>query len=127
MPYKDYNQTKELTRQWKAENPEGVKSQKTRYYQLHKEEIQNRYKQYYLEHKDKIDTQRRTSRLKAKLKYKMAVINALGGQCIICGFSDFRALHIHHKEGGGTQERRKYGNGAPINDYRYLRGLFCQE
>lgn len=41
---------------------------------------------------------------------KLGIIEKLGGTCW-CGFDDPRALHIDHKNGGGTKERRKYGWG----------------
>lgn len=43
------------------------------------------------------------------LKYEESrkkVIEALGGRCSHCGFEDFRALQIDHKEGGGLEQLR---------------------
>lgn len=40
-------------------------------------------------------------------KQRNAVIQALGGKCIICDFSDPRALQIDHIYGGGSKERRE--------------------
>lgn len=34
-------------------------------------------------------------------------IQALGSRCQRCGFSDVRALQIDHKNGGGSQERKR--------------------
>lgn len=40
------------------------------------------------------------------------IVAKLGGCCSECGFSDVRALHIDHVEGGGSQElQRGYGGG----------------
>jgi hypothetical protein len=33
----------------------------------------------------------------------------LGDKCRACPFGDFRALHIHHKKGGGNQHRQSTG------------------
>ena len=37
---------------------------------------------------------------------RKATIEALGGKCIKCGFSDTRALQIDHINGGGSKERK---------------------
>ena len=43
------------------------------------------------------------------------IFDILGGECVDCGYdSDLRALCIEHKNGGGTQERRRRGG-----DYRF--------
>lgn len=36
-------------------------------------------------------------------KLRQRILIKLGSQCIICGFSDIRALQIDHIEGGGTE------------------------
>ena len=38
---------------------------------------------------------------------RIAAILEMGGACSSCGFSDIRALQIDHKNGGGSQERKK--------------------
>lgn len=38
------------------------------------------------------------------------VIDKMGGVCVICGFSDYRALQIDHINGGGSKERRENKN-----------------
>lgn len=38
-------------------------------------------------------------------------VATLGGRCIKCGFNDIRALHIDHKNGGGSRERGKNNLG----------------
>lgn len=49
------------------------------------------------------------------LRDKIKTFELLGNSCVICGFSDIRALQIDHINGGGMQEmksikfqRRKY-------------------
>lgn len=40
---------------------------------------------------------------------------ALGGECAHCGITDVRVLCIDHIDGGGTEQRRRKGNGqAPF-------------
>ena len=38
-------------------------------------------------------------------KLRKSSIEALGGKCVLCGFSDARALQIDHIDGGGSKER----------------------
>ena len=40
---------------------------------------------------------------------RIEILNLLGGKCIECGFSDFRALAIDHKNGGGTAQHKATG------------------
>lgn len=42
-------------------------------------------------------------------KTRNATLEALGGTCVICGFSDKRALQIDHINGGGDKERKEKG------------------
>lgn len=44
-------------------------------------------------------------RYNAKLRDRM--MSQLGAKCSRCGFGDLRALEIDHKNGGGTEERRR--------------------
>ena len=40
---------------------------------------------------------------------RLEVIDYLGGECVTCGFDDYRAFQIDHIKGGGTQERIRLG------------------
>lgn len=40
------------------------------------------------------------------------IIKFLGGVCVRCGFSDYRALQIDHKHGGGIHEHRALHRSA---------------
>ena|SRR3990167_6960303 len=37
---------------------------------------------------------------------RTATLELLGGKCIRCGFSDYRALQVDHINGGGVKERK---------------------
>ena len=43
---------------------------------------------------------------------------ALGGECVVCGYDDDRALHIDHVAGDGKHERRKIWAGSTF--YRHV-------
>lgn len=38
-------------------------------------------------------------------KIKNAIFEFLGDKCVVCGFTDRRALQIDHVNGGGSKER----------------------
>jgi len=42
------------------------------------------------------------------------ILDFLGGKCVKCGFSDYRALQIDHIWGGGTKERKEVKNNNKI-------------
>jgi hypothetical protein len=61
-------------------------------------------REYYLKNKEKLRELHRKRLMDARIE----VINLLGGKCVICGFSDIRALQIDHINGGGCKERNEF-------------------
>jgi hypothetical protein len=55
------------------------------------------------------------------LNYKLRLIAALGGKCVRCGFSDFRALQFDHIRGGGVKELKAGKNMIMMK--RYLQNI----
>ena len=49
---------------------------------------------------------------------RLRIIEAYGGQCVRCGFDDWRALQIDHVYGGG---RRSESKSITSYDYKVLR------
>lgn len=48
-------------------------------------------------------------------KFRNMLFEILGGVvCVKCGFSDKRALHFDHKNGGGKQDRKKFNNSSSM-------------
>ena len=47
-----------------------------------------------------------------KRAQRLKMIAELGGCCVICGFSDWRALQFDHILGGGTQHKKSLNNNA---------------
>jgi hypothetical protein len=39
---------------------------------------------------------------------RQALLDALGGKCVVCGFADQRALHIDHVLNDGCTERKQF-------------------
>lgn len=80
----------DASRRWRQRNPDAVKKAKALYYQRHKEKLKER---------------RAEANLARSRAYRLAAVEALGGICVRCGFSDERALQIDHVDGGGGMER----------------------
>ena len=53
---------------------------------------------------------------------RASVVEALGGICVRCGFSDKRALQVDHINGGGHQEVMRFGSYYLMIGY-YLQHL----
>lgn len=94
-----------------------------RYAEKHKEAINERNraqcKQYYQKHRSHLNTKNTQRQRELALagnssyaKRRNALIEAMGGKCVRCGFSDKRALCIDHINGGGTQERNQFGHNT---------------
>jgi len=61
-------------------------------------------KEYKVKNREKIREWQRHHRWKCRQE----LIQLLGGKCVSCGFSDWRALQIDHINGGGNAEKRKF-------------------
>jgi len=70
---------------------------KSEYYHKYKSDPKWVSEQY-----KKKNESRRNIRIKAQ--------DILGGKCVVCGFSDWRALHVDHVVGNGNEERKKRNN-----------------
>lgn len=50
-------------------------------------------------------------------KYRESLFQFLGSSCVICGFSDKRALEFDHINGGGSAQRKILKNNTGIHRY----------
>ena len=39
-------------------------------------------------------------------RIRKATLELMGGKCVICGFSDYRALQVDHVNGGGSKAKK---------------------
>jgi hypothetical protein len=67
-------------------------------------------KEWRKNNKDKLSIISKRAGLKARKKIRHEIIMVLGGCCVMCNFSDMRALQIDHINGGGTKEIRSFSN-----------------
>lgn len=56
-------------------------------------------------------------------KIREQVIEAMGGECCQCGYSDKRALHIDHKNADGGKIRGRTNNGWSKMYHEIIKGL----
>lgn len=101
------------------------------YYQKHREERLAYQRNYQRSCKEKGNARNREYRHKnkekrllwqrrAKAKKMLTLFALLGDKCSKCGDSDPRHLCFHHKNGGGTEDRKRFGRNnwwAMINYY----------
>lgn len=83
-----------------------------RWYRKHKAQATAWYKK-------NCEKQKEYARLRWK-RLREQVIKHLGGKCAHCGIKDHRVLHVDHKYGGGTQERKKMGGSAQFKIYKLV-------
>lgn len=43
------------------------------------------------------------------VKIRYEILDALGGKCVWCGYSDYRALQIDHVDGDSAEDKKKKG------------------
>ena len=81
---------------------------------------------YYYEHKEQVLVLQRTNKRAWYVRNRERLFQLLGDKCVICGFSDKRALEFDHINGGGSKQRRilrdsnKYMSNKDIHGY-YIR------
>ena len=101
----------EYNRAWKEKNREHIREYKNarrRYLKFLRDNPDHYPKQSMLYAKDlpsrKVYLQNRYKNI------RMMALQKLGGVCVICGFSDDRALQIDHIHGGGNKDRKQFNN-----------------
>lgn len=112
---KNPNQKRERNKRWREKNRDKKKEIDARYRAEHQEALQEYQKNrpnpqkdketreiYRKNNQDYFNTYQRNYRAKLRLK----AIELLGGKCVECGFSDWRAMQIDHINGGGHKERK---------------------
>jgi hypothetical protein len=85
------------------------------------EHRRNKLKEYRITHPEyghnyyinNLEHERERSRVKSKaerIRRRKELLAFLGGKCVRCGFSDWRALQIDHVDGHGKDHRRELGS-----------------
>lgn len=95
-------------------NRESSNEYKLKWYHNHKEEeLERRADRREKEIKEFGETRFKKSTRKRRLK----LIEVLGGKCVHCSFTDWRALQVDHPYGYGLQDRKRFKNSYQFFNY----------
>jgi len=94
---------KEYFREYRETNKEKIKKCRRKYRETNKEKIKEYLQKY---------------RMTNMQQLRQTLLQALGGKCVRCGFSDERVLQIDHVNNNGAQHRRKKPSA-----YAYYKGI----
>ncbi len=78
--------------------------------------LRNAVKKYYSKEVNK--RRRNFNRSRNIQNTRKTVLDVMGGKCVLCNFSDYRALQIDHILGDGHTER-----GAQLQQVKYLKNV----
>jgi hypothetical protein len=92
-------------KRWRERHPETVRAQKKLYYQRHRDRLRERMN---------------PANLARSRRLRQEIPGALGGECVHCGFGDWRALQVDHVNGGGRKDRRRF-----LNKAQFLRAVLA--
>ena len=102
----------EYDRKWYLKNKERIKKLNREYYKKNRKELIKKAAEYKKRNKDKYKKYAKKYREKNKGKVwewqKMrtqTILNKLGRKCKRCGFDNYIALQVHHKD--GSKERKR--------------------
>jgi RNase P subunit RPR2 len=95
--------TKEYTKEYYKKNKIKIGLVQKLYYQKNKKNYIDYFKKYYSKNRENYLKQKKEQSIESK----NMVLDFLGGKCVKCGFSDYRALQIDHVNGGGVKEQRE--------------------
>lgn len=104
MPHKDPEKKKEYDRLYAKKNRKKLRKYAREYY--HRTNRIEYAKEWY-----KRNIKRnRFIRKEANKKVRLAIIEYMGGKCVLCNFNDWRALQIDHINGNGNEDRISMGH-----------------
>lgn len=106
-----HEEIKESQRRYRKSHPEKIRECRRRYREAHREELREYRRKYYQEHKDYFREQNRKRReqkgeyiseynQKLREKQRRAVLDLLGGKCVICNRTDSKTKLIVHERYG---------------------------
>jgi len=105
-------------KQYRETHKEEILEQCRQYREKHREEIRIRCKLFYETHKKEAKKyreahkERRVINKEYHRNMRSQALERLGNKCLLCGFSDIRALQIDHINGDGYLERKQKLKGS---------------
>lgn len=102
----------EYCRRWRERNAE----------YLRQPEQRAKRREYFRRWLEKNREADRENRRQKHYNLRIAILDLIGGRrCSSCGFSDWRALHVDHVNGGGSRERKLTRGRIEVNTAAFLR------
>lgn len=97
---------KERRKEYYQKNKEAIKKKVREYYAKNRLEIINKRKKYhkkrYLNSREEVTKYYRERNKERRIE----LIKAMGGKCVWCGYTDWRALQIDRVNGDGVEDRK---------------------
>lgn len=115
------------TRKYRLTHQPQIKAYAHQYYEGNKERFRQRYnehKEYNQKRLREYGRQNRERILKAKQQLKAEVLTHYGNgkcACVMCGYSDLRALSIDHANNNGYAHRKAFARHHGDGLYSYLK------
>lgn len=94
-----------------------AKERQAKYRTVSREKWLATHKRYRENHREKTRREGRERERIRRERTKSDLLNAAGGKCAVCGFSDTRALHIDHVQNDGATEEKRFR----LNSVKYQR------
>lgn len=106
--YREKNREKILirTKAWRERNKDKINEKQRKYRVKFREKIREQQKEYFKKNKEKIKKFYKERRNKA--------IDKLGGKCVVCGWTDKRALVFDHVKDDGYKDKKGGKTGRLI-------------
>ena len=114
---KNLEHVREYGRRWRKKNLEKERKSDRQWYEKNREKKREYHRQWYKKNPEKVRERKRQWRKKNPEKgreycrgwnrrFRLRIIEHLGGKCNRCGITDVRVLQIDHINGGGRRELR---------------------
>lgn len=104
---------------YRAKNRLRLNADKRKSYKENPIKEKARSYKYYKNNKKKIHAHGAAWARKKRAEYKALIIEGYGGGCSCCGETEPLFLEIHHPEGDGQKDRKKYG-GNTLGFYKSI-------
>jgi hypothetical protein len=111
VPHKDPEVRREYQRLYKAANYDRIMEHRRLRYEENRQLLNQKQLDYYHRNKEQINSDANYSRRKARhAELRRMAIERMGGHCVSCGLTDYRALQFDHIDGGGAEYKQRGRN-----------------
>lgn len=111
--------TKKMWAEYRRENKQRLSEYRKKWREKNLAELHTKEKGRYWANPGKAREIRRQWHHRVRFK----IIDLLGGKCILCGFNDWRALQVDHKNGGGCKDRKNIAHSPSALQKKILESI----